>query len=257
MIKIFGLEISEKIIYTVLVLTIGYLIYKVLLNAVNKLFDNTMAKVKTDHRRQKTLKNVINSAIKYSFGFVVIVSILGVLGVNASALIASVGVIGLTIGLAFQDLLKDVIAGIFIIIENRYTIGDIVMIGTFQGEVTFLGLKSTKLVSATGEMKIISNRNILEITNYSLNSLKIYTDIDLAYDNDEILIEKTFQELTTKLSKNVKHIRTDVKYLGVQKIGDKITYRLCFETGVKHQDSVKDEAWREIKKVLDKNEIRR
>lgn len=257
MIKIFGFEINDKLIYTILTLAIGYLVYRMLLSIINKSFALRMKREKVDHRRQKTMNIIINNIIKYAFGVIVLFAVLGVLGVNAGAIIASIGVVGLAIGLAVQDILKDVIAGTFILIENQYAIGDIVMIGNFKGEVIFLGLKSTKLRSETGEIRILSNRNIVDITNYSLNHSTVLIDVELAYDNDEEVIKDMFTSLISKLSKSLKNIKSEFKYLGIQTVGAKITYRLTVEADAKYQDDIKREVWTELKKVIDKNEVRR
>jgi small conductance mechanosensitive channel len=254
LISIFGFEIHEKVIYTLLTLAVGYLIYRLLLYLVNKSFALRMKRFKVDERRQKTTNIIINNIIRYTFGIILIFTILGILGVNASAIVASIGVVGLAIGLAIQDTLKDILAGIFILVENQYAIGDIIMIGSFKGEVIFLGLKTTKLRSETGEIKILSNRNIAEIINYSLEKTSDYIDIDLAYDNDENTVNKMFDEVIVKLSKETKGL---IKYLGIIHIGDKITYRLSIETDIKHQDKFKIIVLSEIKKAIDFNGVRR
>jgi small conductance mechanosensitive channel len=257
MINIYGFVISEKVVYTLLTLAVAYVIYRLLLGAINKSFALRMKSGKVDIRRQKTTNVIINNILKYAFGIITLLTVLGVLGVNAAAIVASIGVVGLAIGLAVQDILKDVLAGIFILVENQYAIGDIVMIGTFKGEVIFLGLKTTKLRSETGEIKILSNRNITEITNYSLNHATLFIDLDLNYDNDEAVVEKALGALVTTLSKSIKNIKGEFKYLGIQKIADKITYRLSVDTDAKHQEEVRRLVWIEVKKTLDENEIRR
>jgi small conductance mechanosensitive channel len=254
LISIFGFEIHEKVIYTLLTLAIGYLIYKLLLYLVNKSFTLRMRRFKVDERRQKTTNIIINNIIKYTFGVIIIFTLLGIFGVNAGAIVASIGVVGLAIGLAIQDTLKDVISGIFILVENQFAIGDVVMIGSFKGEVIFLGLKSTKLRSETGEIRILSNRNILEITNYSLEKTAAYIDISLDYDNDETVVHKMFNSVSSKLSKETKAV---IKYLGIVNIADKITYRIRIDADAKHQEEIKTMILTEIKKSIDSNEVRR
>jgi small conductance mechanosensitive channel len=254
LISIFGFEIHEKVIYTLLTLVIGYLIYRLLLYIVDKSFTLRMKRFKVDARRQKTTNVIINNIIKYTFGIILIFTLLGILGVNASAIVASIGVVGLAIGLAIQDTLKDVLAGIFILVENQFAIGDVVMIGSFKGEVVFLGLKSTKLRSETGEIRILSNRNIIEITNYSLEKTATNVDVNLDYDNDEAAVNKMFNSVSSKLSKDTKLV---IKYLGITNIADKITYRIRIEADVKYQEELKAMILAEIKKAIDSNEVRR
>lgn len=257
MINIYGFVISDKAVYTLLTLAVAYLIYRLLLGTINKSFALRMKSGKVDIRRQKTTNVIVNNILKYAFGVITLFTVLGVLGVNAAAIVASIGVVGLAIGLAVQDILKDVLAGIFILVENQYAIGDIVMIGTFKGEVIFLGLKTTKLRSETGEIKILSNRNITEITNYSLNHATLFVDFDLNYDNDEKVVEESLTDLAATVTKNTKNIKGSVKYLGIQKIADKITYRLAVDTDAKHQEEVRRQIWVELKKTFDEKEIRR
>jgi small conductance mechanosensitive channel len=257
MIKIFNIIIPDKIIYTTLTLAVAYLIYKLVLSLINKSFDLRMKKNKVDNRKQRTMHVIISNIIKYTFGVITLFTILGVLGVNASAIVASIGVVGLAIGLAIQDTLKDILAGIFILVENQFAIGDTIMIGTFKGEVIFLGLKSTKVRSETGEIRIIPNRNIAEITNYSLDSYTEFVDFDLAYDNDEKVVDNIFKQLLSKLPTEIGAIKCDIKYLGIQNIGDKITYRLSVCTDTKYQNEVKCKILIITKELVDKNGVRR
>lgn len=257
MIKILNITISDKIVYTILVILIGYLIYKILLNIVDKSFALRMKRLNVDVRRQKTINVIIKNILKYTFSIIALFAILGVLGVNAGAIVTSIGVVGLAIGLAVQDILRDILAGTFILIENQYAIGDIVMIGGFKGEVIFLGLKSTKIRSETGEIKILSNRNISDITNYSLNSSTLFFDLDLSNENDEAKIQKILTDLASRLTKDVKNVKSEFKYLGIQSMGSRVIYRLSVDANIQNQAIVRSTTWSEIKKCLDKNEVRR
>lgn len=256
-IKIFGFVINDKILYTVLAIAIGYVIYKVLAVIINKSFEFKIKNDRINSRRERTMRVIIDNFLKYTFGTIVVFAVLGVLGVNAGAIIASIGVVGLAVGLAIQDTLRDIIVGIFILVDNQYAVGDVVSIGGFEGEVIFLGLKSTKIQSKTGETRIIANRNISEITNYSLQPAVLYIDVELAYDNDEKLIKETFESLVTKLSKDIKNIKGPFRYEGIQSFGTRIVYRLSVESNIKYQDEIKRDALSIIKNIFDEKKIRR
>ena len=88
-------------------------------------------------------------------------------GVDTSGIIASLGVAGLVIGLALQDIIADFVAGIFILFDDQYIIGDVVEINGFKGEVIGFGLMSTKIKNATGDVLIISNSSFKEVVNFS------------------------------------------------------------------------------------------
>ncbi len=256
--KILGVEINEKYIYALFTLIISYLIYRIILGVVNRGFELRIKKFKLDARKQKTIRIITKNTIRYAFLVVVLFTILGVLGVNAGAIITSIGIIGLAIGLAVQDILRDVLAGIFILVENQYAIGDLVMINGFKGEVIFLGLKSTKIRGETGEIKILSNRNIVDITNYSLNNEILYIDINLSYDNDTSKVERILIDLAKNLSKKIDYLKSDVEYVGIEhiNIGDTVTHRLKIEIDARHESECENEVWKEIKMALEKNEIR-
>ncbi|MFA5408375.1 MAG: mechanosensitive ion channel domain-containing protein, partial [Bacilli bacterium] len=225
--------------------------------AINKSFALGAKKNKILGHRQKTIHIVLNKIIKFTVYIIVICSILGVLGVNAGAIITSIGVVGLAVGLAVQDILKDVIAGLFILLESQYAIGDIIAIGNFRGEVISLDLRSTKLCNETGEIKILSNRNISDVINYSTRAVTLYFNLDLAYDNDDKKIDEIFNDLAQRLTKTITETKGEFKYLGIQKMTDKVTRSLSVEIDVKNSEIIKSQVWSEIKKTLDKNDVRR
>lgn len=172
MIEIYGISISSTIISVILAVIISIVIYNIIRLILNNYFRLKMKRPKANVRKEKTLQSLTNNVLKYAFYIILVILILGILGFNTNALIASLGILGLIIGMAFQDVLKALLAGIFIIIEDQYAIGDIIEIGGFKGEVISLGLKTTRLRNEQGNIKIISNNNISDVINYSINNIK-------------------------------------------------------------------------------------
>ena len=86
------------------------------------------------------------------------------------------------IGLAFQDLFKDVIVGFFIIIEDQFSVGDTIEVCGFKGEVMHVGMKSTKIKKFDGPIMIISNRNIDKVINISQEKGTVIINIPTAYE---------------------------------------------------------------------------
>ena len=93
------------------------------------------------NRKQQTIKKLIINISKYTIIIFLILKLLTILGINVRGIIAGLGVVSVVIGLALQDIMKDVLSGIFIIIENQYDVGDEVEINKYQGYVTELGLR--------------------------------------------------------------------------------------------------------------------
>ncbi len=122
-----------------------------------------------DRRKQRaeTLNSVLDSAVVAGVGLVVLVMVLGQLGWNLAPLLASAGVLGLAIGFGSQSLIKDVLSGLFMMIEDQYGVGDLVDIGTTSGTVEGIGLRVTRLRDTNGTLWYCRNGEILRVGNQS------------------------------------------------------------------------------------------
>ena len=167
--KIFGLTIAKRNIYDSNYNSSSILFRESFKMMVKKTFNPSKKHKKFDSRRVSTIRSLLCSIIKYAIWIFAVLSLLSVYGVNTAALVTGLGVASLVIGLAFQDILKDVLAGTSILFENWYAVGDLVKIDSFTGTVLSVGLKSTRIQAYSGEIKIIPNRNINEVINYSLD----------------------------------------------------------------------------------------
>lgn len=211
---------------------------------------------KVDSKKQKTLTVLINNIIKYFLGAIALLMILEVYGIDTKSLIASLGVFGLVIGLALQDILKDLIAGMSIILENQYQLGDIVTINGFKGEVIFLGIKTTKIKAYTGEIKMISNRTITEVINHTLDNSLAIVDVGVNYDSDLNKVEKVLTKLCEDLTQNLEYLKGEVTLLGLDKMADSsLVYRISAETEPMKQFVVQRQINRAIVDAFNKNKI--
>ena len=126
--------------------------------------------------------------------------ILDIFGVDTATLIASLGVVGLVAGLAIQDTLKDFVAGISIILENQYRVGDTITVKGFRGEVINLGIKTTHIRAYTGEVMIIANHLIEEVINHSVEKSLAVIDIPVSYDTNIFLVPLFFDQFIKGVS---------------------------------------------------------
>ena len=240
----------KEVIDPIIIIIICILIYRLFKALVHHAFN--IKNKKKISQRQKTLLGLINNVVKYFLVILAILLILDVYGVNTKSIIASLGVVGVVVGLAIQDTLKDFVAGTFIIFDNQYQIGDTVTINGFKGEVISLGMKTTKIKAYTGEIMIISNREITQITNHSLaNSLAI-VDIPVSYDEDNQKIEDILTSLCTQLTKSLKGIKGDVELLGINSFDESaIVYRIVVETEAMEHYRIQREILKEVKVTFD------
>ncbi len=259
MVNILGLNINIKnIIIAFVYILIGVIIYTIISHFVNKA---TVFRKKHLNKEQsqkvKTIQIITLNISKYLISIFVLLAILALYGVNVKSILAGLGIGTAIIGLAFQDLAKDIIAGIFIITEGQYEVGDTIEIDGFMGEVISVGLKTTKIKNFKGAVKIVSNRNMDKIINYSMNNSLAVVDIGVSYDHSPKDVEAVLSKLFKKLSGTIKEVKGDYQILGVEGLNDNcVTYRIAVEVESMQQFTIERKLKREIKIAFDEANIK-
>lgn len=170
--------------------------------------------------RTKTVVSLLDGFVKYGAAIAVIIYVLKACGVNTEALIASIGILALIVGLGAQSLIADIIAGMFIIFENEFNTGEIISIDGFRGEVIEIGIRTTKLLDAAGNIKIMNHSDIKNIVNLSREPSLAVVDVDFPYDVPIEFIEKLFDEKFAGLKEKIPGIITGPFYKGVTEYKD-------------------------------------
>lgn len=203
-------------------------------------------------RKRRTYMRLIGNVIKYSFIIITILILLQINGVNVSSMIAGLGIVSIVVGLALQDALKDIIMGFNIIVDNYFSVGDILKLDDFEGEVIELGVKSTKLRDVNNEnVLVIANRNIMQALKLSD---QLVVDIPLPYEENTTYMEEIIDTIITEI-KNIENVK-DAKYVGINEFADSaVIYRLLLYCSPEHKLSVKRSALRIIKLELDNRNI--
>ena len=244
----------KEVVGPILIILISFVIYLILKGIINNLFQIKNKYI--DNRKSKTINGLVNNLIKYFIIIIDIVMILDIFGVDTKTLIASLGVAGFVVGLAVQDTLKDFVAGITIILENQYRVGDTITVKGFRGEVISLGIKSTKIKAYTGEVMIIANHLIEEVINHSLDKSVAIVDIPVSYDTDIDKLESVLNKLFDKLNGNLDGLKGKISILGLQSYDDSsISFRVIVDTLPIMNYQVERELRKAIKVELDKNKI--
>ena len=248
----------EKIITSIIYLIIGVIIYVIIKSILNKTLTITKRNLKS-HQKQRvtTVKSLILNIVKYIVAILVVLAILSTFGVNVKSILAGLGIGTAIIGLAFQDLAKDLIAGISIITEGQYEVGDTIEVEGFMGEVVFLGLKTTRIRDYKGATKIIANRYMDKMINYSLENSLAIVDVSVAYENDTTKVEKVLNELFNKLNGNIENAKGDIQLWGVNNLDDSaVVYRIAVETESMKHWQVERYLRKEIKSALETANIK-
>lgn len=242
--------LNEKIYLPIVYIIIGIILYTIL----RKLVDRTFKSKKIDNRKM-TIISLANNIIKYIIFIFMILSILKVYGVDTSSILASIGILGLVIGLAIQDIIADFLKGVFIIFDNQYTIGDFVEINGFKGEVISLGLMNTKIRSMTGEVKILSNSSFKEVTNYSMKNTILLINLDVAYGTDIDKLEKVLESVRDEVLE-LKDVKDKYSLLGISEFSSSsIKYLVSIETLPNKQYQVRRDYLKIIYREFNKNNI--
>ncbi|MCA9897895.1 MAG: mechanosensitive ion channel family protein [Ardenticatenaceae bacterium] len=146
-------------------------------------------------RRTKTIFRVVRSTGAVIIVGTAIMMILTELGVAITPVLASVGFVGLAFGLGAQTLVKDMIAGLFILIEDQYTVGDVAEIGGITGTVEHMTLRATEIRDLYGTVHIIPNGEIRIVANKSRDWSRAIVDVNVAYEEDVDTAVQALQEV--------------------------------------------------------------
>ena len=238
---------SAKFYMPIIYIVVGMILYYIIARTISKLSKLNIKKVSDEYdKRKATVISLINNIIKYI--------ILSTYGVNTTSIIASLGAVSVIIGLAFQDIIKDFLAGIFIIFDNAYAVGDYIEINGFKGEVISLGLKTTKIKSFSGEVKILSNSSFTEVINCTMNHSKLVITVPFSYNEKIEKIEKALNKVKEKIEENKDVYTMDL--LGVDKFDDSsMHYAILIECVPMKHIGIKREVLKLIKQTFDTDKI--
>lgn len=135
-------------------------------------------------RRTKTIFRVVHSSGAVIIVSTALITILNEVGLPVGPLLASVGVVGLALGLGAQTLVKDVISGLFILIENQYTVNDSVELAGISGTVEEMNLRVTKIRDLNGTLHMIPNGEIRVVANKTRDWSRAVVNVGITYDTD-------------------------------------------------------------------------
>ena len=135
-------------------------------------------------RRAQTLRTVLNSALAVVLITVIVVALLNALSVPLGPLLASAGVVGVALGFGAQSLVKDVISGMFMLMEDQYGVGDVIDVGVAQGTVEEFGLRTTRLRAIDGTVWHVPNGQIQRVGNMTRLWSRVVVEVRFHYDTD-------------------------------------------------------------------------
>lgn len=184
----------------------------VVANLAEMLIDNVCVNIGS---RAETLGHLFSSVIHYGVALFAVFYTLYLCGLDTGSLIASAGIMSLVIGLGAQSMIQDILAGVFIVFEGAFRVGDIVTIGDFRGNVMEIGLRTTKIEDTAKNIKVFNNSTLSGIINMTKETSVAAIDVSVAYGESLEHVEEVLAEELPKVRSRVKTILDGPYYKGV------------------------------------------
>ena len=175
--------------------------------------------IKADTHFQTALRLIISFS-RYALFIVAIILILASWGVDTQALLVSAGILGLIIGLGAQSLIADIIAGMFIVFDGEYKVGDFIVIDGWRGQVMEIGIRTTKFKDEGGNIKYVNNNSIHAVVNQSQELSVIKCELAIFYDENLENVELKIKQYLPKIKDKIPLIVQGPYYKGVQNMED-------------------------------------
>jgi small-conductance mechanosensitive channel len=221
------------------------------------------AKFETKHeeaQREETLISIIYTTTKILIWVIASLLVLQIYNINIAPILAGAGVAGVALGFGAQTIVKDFLAGIFILAENQYRVGDVLMVNQdVAGTVEAISLRMTVLRDLDGRVHYVPNGTIQIATNLTMKYASVELDINISYDSDIDKVEKVIDRVGEKIYKDEKWKGVALEpphMLRVDRFSDTaIVVKVVCKTAPSRQWEVKSEILRQIKKAFDKEGI--
>ena len=223
----------------ILVIAIASFIVKIGTAVIKKVFNKQKGlKIKLSDKRVDTMCTISISVFKYT---VYIAAILFVLVdiFNMTSVLAAAGVGGVAIGFGAQSFIKDTISGFFIILEDQYSVGDLITIDNMTGTVEDMELRVTRLKNANGDLCIIPNGEIKRVVNHTRDNKQVLVDIPIAYTANIEKVSEIAQSVCDKVKEEFDVLTDKPEFLGITSFAERsMNLRIVAKTKPNEQGAV-------------------
>ncbi|QHN42962.1 mechanosensitive ion channel [Candidatus Mycosynbacter amalyticus] len=216
-----------------------------------------------EHKREQTLQGILRTSVGVIIWIIAALVILTQLGFQLSTLLTSAGLIGVVVGFGAQNVIKDFVAGLFVLGENQYRVGDVVEMQVagiaLSGTVEDLTVRITRLRDLDGNLHIIGNGAAQAVTNLSYKYANVNIDVDVAYASDIDDVEEIINEVGQKMAKSdtwSRSIFEPIQFLRVDDLTDTgVRIKALGRVEPAEQWAVAGEFRRRLKKEFDKRGV--
>jgi len=236
------------LISSIEIIAIAMLIYRVLQLVMRKSFAKS--------NRAITIVKLVESMLKWLLAIVTILWVLTAWGIDTSTVVASAGILTLIIGFGAQSLVADVVAGMFIVFEEEFQVGDIVIVNGWRGTVDEIGIRTTKIIDWQGNVNIVNNSQITSLVNQTKFDSVAVCYVSVEYGEEVPRVEKVVKDNLERMKKNIPEIIEGPFYNGVSTLGES-GVELMLTANCKETDLYKVQRMmnKEIKMIFDENDV--
>ena len=205
--------------------------------------------------RATTLGSLLKSIVTAVIGVIVVVMALDILGYPIGPLLASAGIVGVALGFGAQNLVKDFLSGIFMLLEDQYGVGDVIDMGEATGTVEAVGLRVTRLRSVDGTVWYVRNGEVVRVGNSSHGWARTVLDVRVAYDEDIARVERLLGDLVAEFAADPeweRYVLEEPEVWGVENLAaDSVVLRVVVKTQPLQQWKIARELRERIKRIFD------
>lgn len=239
-----SIRILRIVSYGFFFITIGYLLRIVI------------CWVLTFVKKGKAALNLISSFIKYLSVLVFLFASLKVCGVDTGTLLAGIGILSLIVGLGAQPLIEDVISGLFIVFENVFDVGDIIIVDGFRGTVREIGIRTTRFEDTAGNFKIMNNSDLRTVINLTDRLTLVPCVVQIEYGESIERVEAIIKDNLKKIGDSIPDIVEGPLYKGVSELGASgVSLKFVAKCEEAARFQVERDMNREFKLLFDANNI--
>ena len=265
-----GAQFGSKIIGAIIVLVVGYLVWEVVNLRINRLLakDRPAGTVEdhsegegggTGKTRFATVLPLLQIVLQFAIVTITILLALSQLGVNITPLLAGAGVFGLAIGFGAQTLVKDVVSGIFFLLDDAFRLGEFIDVGGTMGSVEKISVRSLQLRHPNGPVHIIPYGEIAKLTNNSRDYVIVKLKFTVPFETDLDKVRKIFKKIGQEMMENPELAASFIqpfKSQGVADVNDiGIVVRGKFMTKPDAQWLIRKEIYSRVQKAFEENGI--
>jgi small conductance mechanosensitive channel len=217
--------------------------------------DDDPTQTSAREKRAQTLGQIVRQTLTVAIWLLAATTILAELGIDLKPILAGAGIAGLAIGFGAQTLIKDLISGFFILLENQYRVGDVVRIGSEAGLVEQVNLRTTVLRDLEGVVHVIPNGSVDRVSNMTRDWSRPVLEIGVAYKEDPERCLEVLRRIGSELERDPSFgpkLVGPVEIVGVEQLADSaVVFRLMVKTLPQERWNVLRELRLRVKKGLD------